>query len=385
LKDVLAIVVDDNFATVVDDRGSTLIPPSLLQFADTFAHDMDSTLSINVTVVKGRVLTPQTMFITLGDPAEYLDAAGRQTSEGYSIIVNSTGIVISGASPLGAWWGSRTLLQQALLNNGSLPYGSGSDSPGWGTRGVMLDVGRHFYPKEFIIEMCSYMSYFKMNVFHLHLSDNLQNSANYTREQSLNVYSRFRLWSDSPELAGLNLYKNESFTREDFDEIQSSCAARGVTILPEIEAPGHALVIVQWKPQLGYSTDLSLLNISHPETIPTMKTIWKTFLPWFKTKVVSIGADEYRGPEDQYNIFVNAMADYIYSSSGKSIRIWGTFPPIYTPGYENIYGNVSIQHWEYFEDNPLIDYMHNNYSVVNSNDDFYIVNKWGGYPNFIDM
>ncbi|KKY30721.1 putative glycosyl hydrolase family 20 [Diaporthe ampelina] len=368
---------------------ASLIPPTLFEFAQTFAGDLANIFNIDATVTNGTNSTTDSIFLTLGDPSVYLNASGDPSSEGYSLSVTSNAITINGASPLGVWWGTRTVLQQATLNNGSVPLGSGTDTPGWATRGMMLDAARHFYPKEFIMELCSYMSFFKQNTFHLHLSDNLYNNvAIYSEERSLELYARFRLWSDAEAVSGLNKYKNESYTREDFDEIQSTCAARGVTIIPEIEAPGHALVIVQWKPELGYSGDLSLLNISHPETIPTMKTIWGEFLPWFHTKVVSIGADEYTGPSTDYNDFVNAMASYVGGESGKLIRIWGTFPPVYNETYNNIYQNVSVQHWEYFEDNPYYDYILNNYSVVNSNDDYYIVNKWapaGGYLNHINL
>ncbi|KAG8161905.1 hypothetical protein KVR01_007670 [Diaporthe batatas] len=389
LSNIQSIVVDAQYASSVDDTMSTLIPPTLFEFAQTFAADLSSIYNIDAEVINGTDSTTGSIFLTVGDPSLYLNASGEPSSEGYSLSVASDAITITGASPLGVWWGTRTVLQQAILNNGSIPLGSGTDTPGWATRGMMLDAARHFYPKEFIMELCSYMSFFKQNTFHLHLSDNLYNNvAIYSEERSLELYARFRLWSDAEAVSGLNKYKNESYTREDFDEIQSTCAARGVTIIPEIEAPGHALVIVQWKPELGYNGDLSLLNISHPKTIPTMKTIWGEFLPWFHTKVVSIGADEYTGPSTDYNDFVNAMASYIGVESGKLIRVWGTFPPVYNGTYNNIYQNVSVQHWEYFEDNPYYDYILNNYSVVNSNDDYYIVNKWapaGGYLNHINL
>ncbi|KAF3763433.1 family 20 glycoside hydrolase [Cryphonectria parasitica EP155] len=388
LSSIQTIVVDSQYASAVDDSMDTLIPPTLFAFATTFAEDLSSIFNISATVTNGTAAAGG-VFLTLGDSSRYLNASGDPSSEGYTLTVTPTQITITGASPLGAWWGTRTVLQQATLNDGAVPSGTGDDVPGWATRGMMLDAGRHFYPKEFMQEMCAYMSFFKQNTFHLHLSDNLYNNVDiYSQERSLSLYARFRLWSDAEALVGLNKYKNESYTREDFDEIQSSCAARGVTVIPEIEAPGHALVIVQWKPELGYSTDLSLLNISHPETIPTMETIWSEFLPWFHTKVVSIGADEYTGPSTDYVTFVNAMASYIGTTVGKAIRIWGTFPPIYNGTYENVYQNVSVQHWEYFEDNPYYDYILNNYSVVNSNDDFYVVNKWappGGYLNHINL
>lgn len=357
------------------------------EFAKTFANDL-SQVGVTARVEIGEQAASKAIFLTLGDPSQYQDAAKRESPEGYTLSVSSSGINITGASPLGVWWGTRTILQQTIISNGSISYGSGSDTPGWGTRGMMLDAGRHYYPPEFLIEMCAYMSFFKQNTFHVHLSDNLYNNVNiYNRKRSLELYARFRLWSDSKDVAGLNKYKNESYTREQFDQIQSACAARGVTILPEIEAPGHALVFVQWKPELGLTSDLSLLNISNPGTIPTMKTVWSTFLPWFHTKTVHIGADEYTAEANDYNIFVNAMADHIHTVSNKSIRIWGTFPPKYNQkGYINIYQNVSIQHWEFFEDNPLFDYIKNNYTVLNSDDTYYVVNKWSGsYPQRVNI
>ncbi len=235
--------------------------------------------------------------------------------------------------------------------------------------------------------MCSYMSFFKQNTFHLHLSDNLYNNvAIYSRDRSLELYARFRLWSDSEDLAGLNKYKNESYTRDQFEEIQHACAARGVAVIPEIEAPGHALAIVQWRPELGLSDDLSLLNISHPDTIPTMKTIWGTFLGWFHSKTVHIGADEYTASAEDYNRFVNEMAAYIRAESGKGTRIWGTFPPGPQYGDSNIDTAVSVQHWAFFEDNPYPDYIQNGYAVLNSDDTFYTVNKWSAvYPQKVNV
>ncbi|KAJ7081364.1 putative beta-hexosaminidase [Mycena belliarum] len=266
-----------------------------------------------------------------------------------------------------------------------LPFGSGSDAPGWGTRGVMLDVGRHYYPPEFLTDMCAYLSFFKQNTFHLHLSDNLFNNVGlYSRERSLDLYAAFRLNSDDPAVAGLvRPYRfNESYTRATFDGIQASCAARGVTIIPEIEAPGHALVIAQWKPELALP-DLSLLNISHPETIPTVQSIWRTFLPWFHCKTVHIGADEYDSAlAHEYNRFVNTMSSFIGASSGKDIRIWGTNEPSNTSSVSH---NITIQHWEFFEDNPLA-LLTQGYRVLNSDDAFYIVGKWSGsYPQQLNV
>lgn len=233
--------------------------------------------------------------------------------------------------------------------------------------------------------MCSYLSYFKQNTFHLHLSDNLYNNVDlYTFEQSMELYAAFRPNSDDPAVEGLSKRSNESYYRRDFDMMQTSCAARGVTIIPELESPGHALVITQWKPELGLE-NLSLLNISHPGTISTVQTIWSAFLPWFHSKTVHIGADEYESDlVADYTSFVNTMNDYIDSTSGKAMRIWGTFPP--NASTTNVNKSVSIQHWEFFEANPYYDFILNDYDVLNSDDSFYIVAKWSGsYPQDFNL
>ncbi|KAF9871825.1 glycosyl hydrolase family 20 [Colletotrichum karsti] len=375
------IIVHDEYAESRDEAGETLIPPTLRSFAETFAEDLVSVLDLSIPVSTGAEAEEGSIFLTLDDATAFKDAAGRDTSEGYALNVTVDGIRIAGASPLGAWWGTRTVLQQMVLRGGEVELGYGVDSPGWGTRGMMLDIALHYYPASFLIEMCAYMSFFKQNTFQLHLSDNLYNNVGiYSRERQLELYAAFRLWSDDPAVEGLNKRANESYTREVFDEIQEKCAARGVTVLPEIEAPGHALVISQWRPELGLSSDLSLLNISNPDTIPAMKDIWGVFLPWFHTKTVSIGADEYVDPTlseealvGEYTRFVDEMNDYITSTSGKNVRIWGTFPP---SSGGDVNKSVSIQHWANFEANPLWDFVNNGYEVLNSGDYIYTVGKW---------
>ncbi|TPR11931.1 Acid trehalase [Aspergillus niger] len=337
LSQLTKIVVDTRHASTVDTQGQTLIPPTLREFAATFQEDLRSSLGINLPLVSSSTSSDNTIFLTFSNNTGFRDVAGRFTAEAYALHIDNKGITISGASPLGVWWGTRSLIQAAVVSKHDLPQGSAIDAPGWETRGVM---------------------------------------------ESMDLYAAFRPWSDDPAVSGLNKRANESYTRSQFDHIQRQCARRGVTIIPEIEAPGHALAIVQWRPELGL-TDLSMLNISHPDTVPTMKSIWKTFLPWFHSKTVHLGADEYSSSYvADYTDFVNDMHTYIAEQSDKDTRIWGTFTP--SEG-ANVSKAVTIQHWEYFEDNPYFDYIKNNYSVLNSDDAFYIVGKWSGsYPQYLN-
>lgn len=235
--------------------------------------------------------------------------------------------------------------------------------------------------------MCSYLSYFKQNALHLHLSDSSNLNPNLSMERKLEYYAAFRPNSPEATVAGLNLRPNESYYESDFEKIQRTCVSRGVTIIPEFDSPGHSLVFNQWKPELALSSDFSMLNISYPETIPTMESVWKTFLPWFHSKTVHLGADEYSSAEiPEYNRYVNTLNDVIYENSTKKSRIWGTFPPSKLSNMTNVATNVSIQHWEFFEANPYFDFIKNGYSVLNSDDAFYVVNKWSGsYPQSINV
>ncbi|KAL2816726.1 glycoside hydrolase family 20 protein [Aspergillus granulosus] len=372
------IIVDSSFVDEVNANGSTLIPPTLWEFATTFQADVDNVLGLSLRLAIGREPSPDTIFLTLEKNTVFKDAAGRATSEGYSLAVDRNGIVISGASPLGVWWGTRSIMQLARLYDYQLPHGSGTDAPGWRTRGIMLDAGRHFYPPDFIIELCSYLSFFKQNEFHLHVSDNLfVNLEDTPTSEIMNTYGSFRLNSDNPALRGLSGRKNESYSHSQFEAIQRRCAQRGVTVIPEIEAPAHALAITRWKPELALSSDPSMLNVSHPRTLPLLKQIWDTFLPWFHAKEAHIGADEYSAEHVQdYVRYVNELSTFIQETSSKRTRIWGTFTP--SQG-SNVSTDVTIQHWAPYTDNAYHDFIQNGYETINSDYMFYMVGKWSPY------
>lgn len=229
--------------------------------------------------------------------------------------------------------------------------------------------------------MCSYLSFFKQNTFHIHLSDNIVFDEDvYSKEYAIdNFYAAFRAWSDDPTVEGLNTRANESYTRSEFDNIQQQCARRGVTVIPEIEVPAHSLIFTKWKPELGLE-DASMLNLSNPDTAPVIQSVFKTFLPWFHSKVVHIGADEYDSSQvDVYAKFVDEMNDFIRKESPEhTVRLWGTFTP--TQGC-NVSRELSYQHWSFSMDNPYWDYLKNGYDVLNSDEEFYMVGKGQfGYP-----
>ena len=144
VSSIKSITVDSKYALATDENGWTLIPPTLHDFASTFAEDLREVAGCDVAVDTGHECGERGVLLTIDKSDEFTNAAGNFTSEGYRIDVADTGITITGASPLGVWWGTRTVLQQAVLNDGAIAIGSGTDAPGWGTRGVFLDGGRHY-------------------------------------------------------------------------------------------------------------------------------------------------------------------------------------------------------------------------------------------------
>ncbi|KAK5999125.1 Beta-hexosaminidase -like protein [Cladobotryum mycophilum] len=389
LTSLQSIVVDAKYSAVRDQDGLTTIPPTLLDFAQTFHNDLAG-IGIKVNLVVGPKAVDHGLFLTLeADKSPFKSAAGKETSEGYRLSVASNGVTLSGASPLGAWWGTRTVLQQALLNGNKLKLGTGIDAPGWSERGMMLDVGRHYYPADFLAEMCSYLSFFKQNVFHLHLSDHVwdQNRLN-THKEAQQLYAAFRVAPDDPAVAGLARPANETYSPSVLDNLQQKCASRGVTIIPELESPGHSLATTDWKPEIALN-DFTMLNLSHPETLPAVKSYWRAVINNFHSKVVHIGADEYdKNYVSEYTAFVNNMNAYIKDISGKSMRIWGTFAPSSAPGAVNVDKDVSIQQWQAGQDNGLHDFIDKGYNLLNADDFFYLDVKYadgGVYPKQLDV
>ncbi|OJD34022.1 beta-n-acetylhexosaminidase [Diplodia corticola] len=362
-----SIYIDSTFAAVADSQGLTLIPPTALSFAESFRSDLYELFGANWTLHKVDGIPSNGSGIFLGGFTGNLSQLtyedGRPTEEGYELTVSSNRVYIAGAGARGMWWGTRTLLQQLLLSNGTVPGTAIVDAPAYATRGFMLDAGRKYYAPSFLKELCTYASFFKLSEFHYHLSDNypLNRGHNDTWNQ---VYSHFSLLPEDESLHGIVERPNETLSRADFSDFQQHCASHGVTVIPEIEAPGHCLYLTKWKPEMALDKK-DLLNLSHPEAIPTVKRIWSEFLPWFHTKEVHIGADEYDSTlADDYIGFVNEMSSFIQSTSNKTIRIWGTYEPS-----ENltISKDVIIQHWQYGQSDPV--QLHDEgYHLINSED-----------------
>lgn len=360
------IYITNKLASRRDTEGLTLIPPSGKEFAETFRDELASITKKNWTVEAiGSVPTNKSGIFLDFDPklsASLTYENGLPAEEGYVLEITEGTAIITGSGSRGVFWGTRTLLQ-SFLKNGIAPAMKITDAPAYSTRGYMLDAGRKWYSPSFLKELCTYASFFKMSEFHYHTSDNYP--LNRGRNATWNlVYAQFSLHPEDPELQGLVQRANETLSRADFEDLQNHCAQYGVTVIPEIEAPGHCLTITKWKPELALAKK-DLLNLTHPDSIPTIKAIWTEFLPWFQTKEVHIGADEYDETlADDYINFVNEMSSFINETFGKKIRIWGTKEPSETLAVSK---DIVIQHWQYGQSDPVL-LQDEGYEMINSQD-----------------
>ncbi|GAC1350075.1 MAG: hypothetical protein NVSMB27_29150 [Ktedonobacteraceae bacterium] len=242
----------------------------------------------------------------------------------------------------------------------------------------MLDVGRKFFSLSTLEDYVRFMSWYKMDDFHLHLNDNEINVGN--SPDWMHKYAAFRLKSD--RFKGLAA-KDGSYTRQDIRELQDVAAQYAVTITPEIDAPAHDLAFTQYRPDLAsqkYSKDF--LDLSNPKTYTFMNAIWDEFLPWFDTTQVDIGADEYTiSDSDKYRQFINTYDTYV-KQKGKTLRMWGSLTKMKSGVQVNT--DIVLDVWSNTWANP-VDMAQQGYEIINANDNLlYIVPLAGYFHDYLD-
>ena len=241
--------------------------------------------------------------------------------EGYLFTADQY-ISIKGNSYRGVFFGTRTLLQ--LLEQGAqIPQGKAKDYPEFKVRSFVLDVGRKFFSMQFLQDYVRLLSYYKMNDFQIHLNDN--GFKKYFGESWDDTYSAFRL--ENSTYPGLTA-KDGSYTKKEFVDLQALADDYAVRIIPEIDAPAHALAFTKVNPALGsreYGMDH--LDLHHPGSLEMIKNVFKEYLsgdqPVFRSSEVHIGTDEYAKKEaEPFRAFTDEMIKYV-QSFGKDVRVWG--------------------------------------------------------------
>ncbi|MEU8511146.1 beta-N-acetylhexosaminidase [Kitasatospora sp. NPDC048722] len=246
-------------------------------------------------------------------------------AEAYRISVRPGHAVIAAGGPAGARWGAQTLrrllgpdaFRRAPLRRTGwvLPGVDVEDAPRFGWRGALLDVARHFLPKADVLRFVDLLAVHKLNVLHLHLTDDqgwrveIKRYPELTargawRERSMVGYRSAGRRDDRPH--------GGFYTQDDLREIVAYAAERGVTVVPEIDLPGHTQAAVAAYPELGNTdvVDTSALGVwtdwgvSHnvlnasEATLRFFEGVLEEVLELFPSEFVHLGGDEC--PKEQW-------------------------------------------------------------------------------------
>jgi len=173
-----------------------------------------------------------------------VELQGGWRPEQYSLEMGTDSIVVRAADCQGAAHALATLRQLMGANAGTrLPRMSVTDYPRWSHRGVMIDCSRHFRTPDELKHVISAMAMIKLNVLHLHLTDN-QGWRLYLDKHPA-VTDAGTYYYDFPERSG------KYYTPDELKELVAYASARGIEIIPEVDMPGHCLALLAARPDLS--------------------------------------------------------------------------------------------------------------------------------------
>ncbi len=189
--------------------------------------------------------------------------------EAYRLRVSAAGVVLEAAAPAGFLYGVQTVLQllPAEVFSGksvtaplTLPCVDIQDAPRLPWRGMMLDCSRHFFPKEFVLKYIDFLVFHKMNTFHWHLTDDqgwrieIKKYPKLTEVGAWRVDREDKHWNERPAQAAEEKATYGGFyTQDEIREVIAYAKSRCITVVPEIEMPGHCLSALASYPQFSCS------------------------------------------------------------------------------------------------------------------------------------
>jgi hexosaminidase len=227
--------------------------------------------------------------------------------EGYTLSVNSKGVSIEANAGSGLFYGVQSLIQIISTDGKQIPYVVITVYPRFSYRGLHLDVGRHMFPIEFIKKYIDLMARHKFNRFHWHLTEDQGwriEIKKYPKLQEVAAYRKETLigHAGEPETFDGRRYGGY-YTQEQIKEVVQYATDRYVTIIPEIELPGHSQAALAAYPELGctggpYETVTKWGVFEHvycagkEETFKFLEGVLDEVTELFPGQYIHIGGDE---------------------------------------------------------------------------------------------
>lgn len=322
--------------------------------------------------------------------------------EGYSLNITPNGIEIRASDNSGFVYALQTLRQICKSDNLSWNCLSITDRPRLKWRGFMLDSGRQYQSISTIKRYIDMASILKMNIFHWHLTEGLGWRIEIKRYPHLTSKGAF---------VALGKEQQGYYTQDDIREIVAYAQKRGITIIPEIDMPGHAEAALASYPELGCFNRVAdipksgftkeIFCAGKDYTINVLKDILDEVCNLFPSKYIHLGGDE--APKDNWNCckhclarvdslglkdshdlqlwFSTEMANHL-KKKGKMVIFWGDV--VYKSG-SSLPDNVIIQWWNYrsMKDTALRNALNMGIPVICSSNYYNYLNfpvtPWRGY------
>ncbi len=269
--------------------------------AEVLAGEMEATLGWRPAIRRTTAPDTAPAIVLRIAPAE-----ARLPREGYRLRVSPGGVVITGADSSGVLYGAMTLLQllpppAETRGEAEIPCLRIVDAPRFRWRGLMLDCSRTFQSPEYLRATIDRMARYKLNVLHLHLTDD--------QGWRLEIGGLPELTGKGarfPERYGEPEAHQGHYTREQMRELVAYAAVRGVTIVPEIEMPGHALAALSCYPEIsctggpfeifpyfqGPGVTEDVMCPGSEETFRFIETVLDEVVAVFPSTFLHVGGDE---------------------------------------------------------------------------------------------
>ncbi len=238
--------------------------------------------------------------------------------EAYRLEVKPGGIIIEARTPHGLFYGFQTLRQLLPAEIESperidgvewrIPCVKIEDNPVFGYRGMMLDPVRHFMPKEFVMKFIDLLAYHKLNTFHWHLTDDQGWRIEIEKYPKLTSVGGFRNRTlvgharNKPPYEWDQTRYGGFYTKEDIREVVEYARSRFVTVIPEIEMPGHAVAALAAYPEYSCSGGpfevegmwgvFNDIFCCREETFGFLEDILDEVMELFPSEYIHIGGDE---------------------------------------------------------------------------------------------
>ena len=228
--------------------------------------------------------------------------------EAYQLKVDANQVIISSPSEAGVFYGIQTLRKAVDVAEGSnveLPAVEIKDQPRFGYRGMMLDVGRHFFSMDEIKTYIDMMALHNINRFHWHLSEDQGWRIEIKKYPKLTEIGSMR----KETVIGHNSGKYDGkpyggfYTQEQAKEIVAYAAERYITVIPEIDLPGHMQAALAAYPELGctggpyevwtqWGVSDNVLCAGNDQTIQFIKDVLAEIVEIFPSEYIHVGGDE---------------------------------------------------------------------------------------------